>query len=469
MLFNSFEFLFGFLPIALSVFFWSRRRSPALAQQVLLFASLAFYAWWDWRFLPLLAASLVFNHAYGRVLARRRSRSLLWLGISANLVPLLWFKYAPWVLGHPVMPEGLQTIPLGISFFTFLQIAYLVGIWRGDHREDGFVPYAVFVTYFPHLIAGPILRLKEFAPQLQAMPRAGLQLDEQFARGLLLLLVGLFKKVVIADSWCAGLSASIFGAQGTLTALEAWTGALAYTCQLFADFSGYCEMALGMSLMMGLTIPLNFFSPYRSTSIAQFWRTWHMSLGIWFRDHVYIPLGGNRHGLARGCGALFLTMLLCGLWHGAGWTFILWGALHGCFLIAHRLWTAARLRMADAPAQLLTLLCVIIAWVVFRATSIESALAMLHAMSFSGGLVLPSGFAGVSQWLPPFISLAPSSLISGVEPILLLVLLWFFATAKNVHEINLQPTSRWAVALCAGAVVSVFAMNNATVFMYANF
>jgi alginate O-acetyltransferase complex protein AlgI len=261
MLFNTFEFLLLFLPAVLLAFNAAKQRGPAPAQLVLLAASIGFYTWWDFRLTPLLLASLGFNYGFGRWLACRPTISRLWPGVLANLAPLVWFNYLPWVAPSTRGGISALVLPLGISFFTFLQIAYLTSIHRRDHRDDGFVPYAVFVTYFPHLIAGPILKLREFAPQLLAIDRRPLQLDERFARGLVLIVLGLFKKVVIADAWCSGIAQRVFDYPHGLTAAEAWTGALAYTCQLFADFSGYCEMAIGMSLLMGITIPVNFLSP----------------------------------------------------------------------------------------------------------------------------------------------------------------------------------------------------------------
>lgn len=470
MLFNTFEFLALFLPAVLIAYSAAKQYGPTTAQLTLLLASLGFYTWWNWRFTPLLLGSLAFNYLFGRLLAKSPRAWLLWIGIAVNLLPLALFKYlpfAPLLLGQQGF-SGL-VIPLGISFYTFLQIAYLTAIYRGQNDNDGFIPYAVFVTYFPHLIAGPILKLGEFAPQMRAIDRRPLQLDHRFAHGLQLLVVGLFKKVIIADTWCAPIANAVFDHPGKLTSVEAWTGAIAYTCQLFADFSGYCEMALGMSLMLGITIPINFASPYRSRSIAEFWRRWHISLGTWFREHVYIPLGGSRHGMPRAAAALFFTMVLCGVWHGAGWTFFLWGVMHGAYLVIHRLWALTGRQLAQPIALLLTLACVIAGWVVFRAHSVEAALSILKAMAFTDGITLPQGFGTLTAWLPGIVKIAPSTLIWGVEPLLLGLLLWFFAAAPNVHEVRVQPGLRYLAGLVALATPALFAMNNGSIFLYANF
>lgn len=469
MLFNSFEFLALFLPAVLLAFSAAKQYGPIPAQLVLLIASLVFYTWWDWHFTPLLLASLTFNYVYGLHLAGHRTLRWLWVGVAANLLPLVFFKYLnTWVPLHTGGAAGV-VVPLGISFYTFLQIAYLTSKYRGQLGDARFIEYAVFVTYFPHLIAGPILKLSEFAPQLRSIDMRPLQLDERFARGLQLLVVGLFKKVIIADTWCAPIANAVFDHHGPLTAVEAWTGAIAYTCQLFADFSGYCEMALGMSLMIGITIPTNFDSPYRSRSISEFWRRWHISLGTWFREHVYIPLGGNRHGWLRASVALFTTMVLCGIWHGAGWTFFIWGAMHGSYLVAHRIWTATRHQLYEPVAVVITLICVIAGWVVFRADNMDEALKVLQAMSFFDGVALPTGFSTLASWIPAGVTIAPSTLIWGVEPLLLILLLWFFVSAPNVHEVPTRASIRHLFALVGLATPAMFAMNNGSIFLYANF
>lgn len=466
MLFNSIQFLLVFFPITLLTYNWARQRSATHAMVVLFVASILFYSWWDWRFTPMLLCSIAVNYAAGRYLDSHRTRSLLALGISLNLLPLLIFKYLGWFASMAGTPIQSLVLPLGISFFTFLQIGYLTSIYKGTVEHRGMLPYAVFVTYFPHLIAGPILKHNEVTQQLVALPRRSIELGGTFARGTLLLVVGLFKKVIIADAFCAGFANSIFAEAKTANFIEAWTGALAYSCQLYFDFSGYCEMALGMSLMMGIAIPLNFASPYRSTNIGQFWRTWHMSLSGFFREHLYIPLGGNRNGLAVSLFALSVTFFLTGLWHGAGWTFVAWGCLHGLYLATFRLWSRTGITLPQGLAKTITLLAVVFAWVMFRAASLDDCLAMWKSMVGINGLTIGAGFAQFAEYLPHWLPFSSGRLVVGTEVLLYGVLLGWCATAKNVHEFELKPTLTHAAGIGTMAIVSMLFINRLSTFLY---
>lgn len=470
MLFNSMPFLLVFLPATLLLFNFFKQRSNRAALALLLAASLIFYSWWDWRFTPLLLSSIAINYAYGRFLDRNRTTPFLALGIVLNLAPLVFFKYAGWLEGmFTGEPITSLVLPLGISFFTFLQIGYLVNIRKGTNKHHGFLPYSVFVTYFPHLIAGPILKHDEVVPQLLAIDRNRIALDERFAKGMLFLLVGLFKKVIIADAICADMANSVFAAAQSASFIEAWTGALAYTCQLYFDFSGYCEMAFGMSLMLGITIPVNFLSPYRSTTIAEFWRTWHISLGTWFREHVYVPLGGSRHGLAVTLVAIAVTFFLTGLWHGAGWTFVLWGCLHGLYLATYRIWAGTGMRMPVPLARFVTLMAVVFAWILFRASNLPDALQIWQSMLGFNGLSIGPGYALFADYLPAWLSVQPSKLVSGTEVLLYGTILGWCAMAKNVHEFKLQPTLRHASLLGVLAFGSMMLINRPSEFLYFSF
>lgn len=340
-LFNSPAFLLLFLPITWGVFF-AMRRAGRIGGMVnlLLLSSLVFYGAWQPTYLILLGTSIVFNHVLGAIIARSRTRSRdraggwLALGVLANLGALGWFKYANFAdrnlaqlldLGWQLEPIAL---PLGISFFTFQQIAYLVDLRRGVIQSHGLRDYSLFVCYFPQLIAGPIVHYRELQPQfgegLVRQPLAG-----PFAIGLTALALGLSKKVLIADG-LASVATPVFvhaDVGRAVSALEAWIAAMAYSLQIYFDFSGYSDMAVGLSLMFGISIPVNFRSPYKATSITDFWRRWHITLSGFLRDYLYIPLGGNRRGPIRQKFNLMLTMLLGGLWHGAGWNFLIWG---GC-------------------------------------------------------------------------------------------------------------------------------------------
>ena len=469
MLFNSVAFLFFFLPATWFTFNVAKQRSKNASQLVLLVASLLFYSWWNWIFTGLLVASIVVSYGIGMVLQSQRTRSVFTLAILATLAPLLYFKYMEWfalMVGHPI--EAI-TLPLGISFFTFLQLAYLTEIYRGTHNRRGLLPYAVFVTYFPHLIAGPILRHEEVTRQLEAIDRRPIALDASFARGLQLVVVGLFKKVIVADLWCSGVADTAFANAQSADFTLAWTGALAYSAQLYFDFSGYCEMALGMSLLFGIVIPVNFQSPYRARNIADFWRRWHISLSQWFRDHVYIPLGGNTKGPARAAFAVLVTFFLTGLWHGAGWTFVAWGMLHAGFVLVYRVWRASGLPMPAALAKFVTLMAVIFAWVIFRAGSFDGALHFWRSMLGLNGFTLGYGFAQFQDALPSWVTIANHKLVIGTEVILYALVLWWCSVAKNVHEIEVRPTWGALTGMFIAALTSMAYINRGSTFLYFQF
>ncbi len=434
MLFNSYIFIFAFLPVTLLVFFLlghAGRLQVASAWLVLM--SLVFYGWWNPVYLGLIGASMVFNYQVGVALGRRTggsapARRLLALGVGADLLLLAYYKYANFfvdnwnALGGAPIGLGEIVLPLGISFFTFTQIAYLVDAYRCEAREYNPLHYALFVTYFPHLIAGPILHHSEMMPQFDKSSIYRFNV-EHFTAGCVYFLMGLFKKVVIADSISA-FASPVFGAAaagGTLSAADAWGGALAYTFQLYFDFSGYSDMAVGLAMMMGVRLPLNFNSPYKATNISDFWRRWHMTLSRFLRDYLYIALGGNRRGAGRRYVNLFLTMLLGGLWHGAGWTFVIWGALHGLYLIVNHAWQAlTRGRVegsiaARSAGRLLTFLAVVVGWVFFRAEDVPSALRILAAMMHGNWQLSPFmtdalGAADIARWLE-LIGIRPTPLM----------------------------------------------------------
>lgn len=423
MLFNSYIFIFAFLPIVFFGFFRIGRGSHALASLWLAVASLFFYGWWDIRFVSLLLGSIVFNYSAGYLIGHkiarssvRQSKVLLASAVSANLILLGYFKYANFFaenlssLAGASLSLGEVILPLGISFFTFTQIAFLVDTYQGKVKEYNFVHYTLFVTYFPHLIAGPVLHHKEMMPQFAK--RNVCHLDwGNVAVGLSIFVLGLAKKVLIADS-LAEFATPIFGsvaAGGQPMLFEAWVGALAYTLQLYFDFSGYSDMAIGLSLMFNVRLPMNFNSPYKATSIIDFWRRWHMTLSRFLRDYLYIPLGGSRNGKFQRYLNLMITMLLGGLWHGAGWTFVIWGGLHGFYLIVNHAWRGFKEKMRwghggslmKLSAGALTFLAVVVGWVFFRADSFSSASTMLHGMAGLNGVSLPASLEGrVGQYLP---------------------------------------------------------------------
>ena len=395
MLFNSYAFIFLFLPVVLAGYFLLGRHSNLAPVVWLALASLAFYSVSNWQFVALLLASIAFNYLIGYLLIAAKLApaarfAALTVGVAGDLLVLGIFKYAGFfaanlnaVFATHLVVEIL--LPVGISFYTFTQIAFLVDAYRGNVARYALPHYALFVTYFPHLIAGPILHHKDMIPQFERKeakhPDAHLILC-----GLIIFAIGLFKKTCLADG-IQPLVAQAFGPNSP-TFDQAWIGALAYTFQLYFDFSGYSDMAIGISLMFGIFLPLNFNSPYKATSIIDFWRRWHMTLSQFLRDYLYIPLGGNRHGSLLRYTNLMITMLLGGLWHGAAWTFVVWGALHGAYLCVNHAWSnygpkvAPRFeRLASAAAFILTFLCVVVAWVFFRADSMGTALTVLSKMA----------------------------------------------------------------------------------------
>jgi D-alanyl-lipoteichoic acid acyltransferase DltB (MBOAT superfamily) len=375
MVFSSFTFLFCFLPLVFLAYRLTTRFLPDPARHlVLVFASLVFYGWWDWRFLALLIPSILLNHALGRQLVRagsRRGRTLA-LGIAFNLALIVVFKYGGF-LTDAFAAAGLGltplrvALPIGISFFTFQQIAYLVDCHRDRQGQGDLISYTLFVTFFPQLIAGPIVHHKQMMPQFADPARRRVD-AERLGMGLVWLSIGLFKKVAVADS-LAPWADAVFTPGGGLDAAQAWTGSLAYALQIYFDFSGYSDMAIGLGHLFGIRLPENFASPYRATSIIDFWRRWHLTLSAFLRDYLYIPLGGSRCSTLRRYANLLITMLLGGLWHGAGWGFVAWGGLHGLYLLANHVWRRTGLRLPRPLGWMLTFLAVLVAWVCFRAAS----------------------------------------------------------------------------------------------------
>lgn len=483
MLFTQIEFLFLFLPATLAGYFVLARfvEAPAARLSWLALASLVFYGYWDLHFVPIILVSIVFNYAMGLLIARQKDAARGWLfatAIAANLGALAFYKYTNFgiqifgALTHHKYPALSIVLPLGISFFTFTQIAYLADVYGGYAHERSFVKYGLFVTYFPHLIAGPILHHREMMPQFGSDESRRLS-AEKLAIGLTILTIGLFKKSFIADSF--GLMATpVFQAANSnhLQAFDAWGGALAYSLQIYFDFSGYSDMAIGISTMFGIRLPFNFDSPYKSQSIVEFWRRWHISLSRFLRDYLYIPLGGNRHGEQRRYWNLFLTMLLGGLWHGAGYTFLIWGALHGLFLIINHRWstltqqrpTLARLSQTGwytVASLCLTQLAVLLAWVFFRADDPNAAIRLVKGAI---GLSTPQ-------------KIGPTGLVTG--PQMLLILAGYLAclilpnvNAMFAHwkvgietyhnprpwsllNISWRPSIVWAVGTSLGLVAAI--------------
>jgi alginate O-acetyltransferase complex protein AlgI len=503
MLFSSYTFLFQFLPATALAFAAARRHSPRAGILVLAGASLFFYGAWRPVYLLLLLASVAVNFGLGlRMEDPLRRRATGTFGVVLNLAVLCYFKYTNFILdslnaltGAP-LPFVNIILPLGISFFTFQQIAYLVDVMRGAKVERDIVSYTLFVSFFPHLIAGPLVHHAEMIPQFKR-GRTGRSMVLA-ARGLAIFVAGLFKKVVIADNLAQFVS-PVFAhldAGGGVTTSWAWLATSAYTLQIYFDFSGYSDMAIGLALLFGIRLPVNFRSPYKAISIIEFWRRWHITLSRFLRDYLYIPLGGNRLGEQRRYLNLLVTMLLGGLWHGAGWNFLIWGGLHGLYLCVNHLWQARRggvsglsanefaKALAKSLSWAITFFAVVLAWVFFRARTLDGAWQML------GGLF---GFeAGSSAYASPgILRLMDLPLLVG-EPLLLLIGGGAVALAlavalglPNVPQLfgyreyrrapgrpkllRWRPNAAWALLSALALAISLFGMWQRLEFLYFQF
>ncbi len=372
MLFNSYEFIFVFLPVCLVIFFSASKLNKSLAVIWLVLSSLFFYGWRNVYYVPLLVASVCINYFISKKINDGTAKRFwLILGISTNVTVLCICKY-------------INVLPLGISFFTFAQTAYIVNTFKGTAKPEGFLSYAEYVTFFGYITSGPIADYREMIPQFRS---AGTPDYEMIAQGITLFALGLFKKVYIADSLASFVN-GLFAQAELLTFFEAWTAALGYSMHLYFDFSGYSDMAIAVGFMFGLKLPDNFNSPYKSTSIIDFWRRWHMSLGAWVKEYIYIPLGGSREGDLKRTRNVILAMLLTGLWHGLGWTFVLWGMIHGVMLAVNHQWRRLGFRLPAVIAWGVTFTCVVLCWVIFRAESLGSAVHMLGTMTGLKGFPL---------------------------------------------------------------------------------
>ncbi|GAC1576166.1 MAG: MBOAT family protein [Candidatus Elarobacter sp.] len=496
MLFNSFVFLFVFLPIVLTVTFVLGHCGKRRAATVwLIAASLYFYAYWNVAYVPLLLGSVALNYGVGVGLSRladdrqRVRRSLLAAAIVANLALLGAFKYTDLAISTVNGLTGSAfafrhiVLPLAISFFTFNQIAYLVDAHRRRAREYDVVNYGFFVTFFPHLIAGPIVHHRDIIPQLDTLTYRFRSSD--VGLGLTLFAIGLFEKVALADP-LAPIANAVYGTASVapVGAVWAWIGTISYALQLYFDFAGYSVMAIGLARIVGITFPANFHSPYRATSIIDFWRRWHMTLSRFLRDYLYIAMGGNRHGHLRRYAALFATMLLGGLWHGAAWNFLIWGGLHGVYLAVNHGWESLGKRAGVARLQgfaatrwagyALTMLAVLVGWVFFRAADLPTAFALCAQLAGRAG-AWPVDTGTVA---PLLVSL-PAPLLWLRLGILIALATAFPNALELVREtrttdtpllrLRWAPTPRWAIATGALAAVAVALCANSSTFLYYQF
>lgn len=517
MLFNSYEFLFVFLPITLVVF-WTigHLALPRIALAWLVSCSLFFYAWWNPPYLLLLLCSVLFNYAFGIVLTSRphdyKQKLVLGFGVCVNLLAIGYYKYFNFFLSS--LNELLGTsyqhdtifLPLAISFFTFQQITFLVDSYRGETRDCNFLRYFLFVTFFPQLIAGPIVHHKEMLPQF-AQKSVYRFSSHNLSIGFSIFVIGLFKKVVLADG-IAVYATPVFDAseQGIhLTFFEGWIGALAYTFQLYFDFSGYSDMAIGLARTFGIQLPLNFNSPYKATNIITFWRRWHITLSRFLRDYLYVSLGGNRKGPVLRYVNLMVTMVLGGLWHGAGWTFILWGTLHGLYLIINHAWISVKQsfikntsssRLVRGISIMITFTAVVIGWVFFRAESIDGAVNILSAMIGMHGISFPFSISGADStdaWV-----IENGIILNGLFHgqlivhggllwiIVLSIIVWALPNTQQImsqfkpaletyrgeiqeHPLCWKPNTTWAIGIGVLASFAILSLTHVSEFLYFQF
>lgn len=467
MLFNSYEFLFAFLPLVLALYYTLGRRTRVAMLTV---ASYLFYGWWDYRFCSLMLISTVIDYIAGAQIAnsedRRRKRAWVTVSVCSNLALLGFFKYFDLLAG--TLNHGLASffpeigwrapilhvvLPVGISFYTFQSMSYSIDIYRGDAKPArSFLDFACYVALFPQLIAGPIIRYRSLADQLvERSHTAG-----KGALGAAFFICGLAKKVLLADS-VALLTPLAFDRAAAPDLVHAWLGTLGYTMQIYFDFSGYSDMAVGLGLMLGFSFPQNFHSPYKATSITDFWRRWHISLSTWLRDYLYIPLGGNRIGPSRTYVNLIVVMLLGGLWHGANWTFVLWGAYHGILLALERVFGIGEASKHWRPVRLgITFLLVVIGWAFFRASDVSEAVRILTGMAGLNGLGIFAEAAQESGALA-LIGLIATSLLAFGAPNTW-QLRWRFSLLEVV-----------VLVLMLAASIAVIMVNTSSPFLYFQF
>ncbi|WP_050616481.1 MBOAT family O-acyltransferase [Bacillus testis] len=478
MLYNSYEFIFMFLPIVFILYFALNKISFALSKLWLFLASLFFYSWWNPSYLPLILISLLFNFFVGTYLgkeSRKLRKTVLTLGIICNLGMLGFYKYFDFFISNinSLFSTNLTLmnllLPLAISFYTFQQIGYLVDSYRLETKKYNFLNYGLFVTFFPQLIAGPIVHHSAVMGQFQDPKKRRIHYSN-ISMGLFVFALGMFKKVCIADTFAVWANDG-FSMAESLTFIDSWITSLSYSMQLYFDFSGYSDMAIGIGLLFNISLPQNFNSPYKATSIQDFWRRWHMTLSNFLTTYIYFPLGGNRKGAVRTYINIMIVFLASGFWHGAGWTFIIWGLLHGAASVVNRLWSRAGFKLNKFVAWFITFQFVNAAWVFFRAPDFKVALDVLKGMAGLHGFAIPQQIADfwnglnlpvyahtlTDDFLNTFVLLAGAMLIAFL--------------AKNSIEMRDRFKPSWMTAVfCTGLLVySIFQLQKVSEFLYFNF
>jgi alginate O-acetyltransferase complex protein AlgI len=478
LLFNSYVFILLFFPIVLIGYFTLLKfKQKTLAKLFIILASVYFYSFWSIKFLPILLLSISVNYVVANFINRdtKWKRLFLVLGILFNVSLLGYFKYVDFfitnvnTLFQSQFPLLYIALPLGISFITFQKIAYLVESYRGETKGYSFIDFLFFVTFFPQLIAGPITYHSELMAQLKKPEKYHINFNNM-SSGLYIFAIGLFKKVIIADTFAVWATEG-YGNIEALSLVDSWIATLSYTFQLYFDFSGYCDMAIGIALFFNFVLPVNFNSPYKALNIQDFWRRWHITLNRFFTQYVYFPLGGSRVGPVRTYVNIFIIFFISGFWHGAGWTFVIWGIMHGVASIVYRAWSQLGLRLPKVIAWFVTFLFVHLAWVYFRAPDVASAHAMFAKMFSFGELQLPPKIASI---VAETFGLSFQSAAYYFDLKLLLLIAIFFAVVlfmKNSIEKleTFKPTVKTAAIISFVTVLSLLYLNRVSEFLYFNF
>lgn len=477
MVFSSIPFLFLFLPLVVALYYalihygWGR-----YCWLFLLCSSLFYYAYWKWVYVSVILLSMTVNFVLAQCifLSSKNKKLLFVCGLFLNILALVVFKYTDFFIGilnsvsAAHVPLTHILLPIGISFYTFQQISYLSDVYTGKHDPtcEGIVGYGLFISFFPQLVAGPIVHHREMMPQF-ADERNQIVIWKNMYTGLCYLSIGLAKKVLIADT-LSPVVKLCFDDMGSLTFLEACFASVAYATQLYFDFSGYSDMAIGCALFFNIHLPLNFNSPYKSVNIQDFWRRWHMTLSRWLRDYLYIPLGGNKFGLTRTLGNLFLTFLIGGIWHGAGWHFMLWGALHGAALVIHRLWSKVWMcRMPMLCGRSLTFIFVCFAWVPFRVVSFERLEKFIDAFLGYNGFMIRGAFIDGMNFSLGFDG--GGALVSMFMVPIVVVVFYAKNTQELLGNIDSQRVFMWCMIMLALALSVVIAPGYKQEFIYFQF
>lgn len=469
MLFNSIEYIFFFLPLVFAITFALNSKGFFTAAKIfLVLASLFFYAWWNPVYLPIMLGSITVNFFISRGLQKTRSKILFALGLLANLGMLGYFKYADFFIANLNAIIGTDfsllrlLLPLAISFYTFQTVAYLVDCYKGNAEKISFFDFALFISFFPQLIAGPIVHHHDILPQLNNPTLKKIN-PSNLVRGITLFIIGLAKKVLVADTFSLVVTQG-FGHVESLTLLSAWLVSVCFCFQVYYDFSGYSDMAIGAARMFNIELPLNFNAPFRATNLADVWRRWHMTLSRFLRDYIYIPMGGNRKGFARQLLGTFMVFFVGGFWHGAGWLYIIWGAMHGVGMVVHLIWKRLGFTMNKYLAWFLLMLFWNTSLVFFRATSIPDALTVLKKMYSPSDFVWPV----ISQTSLIF---AGQVLSSGLTALILLALcvpLVFYRNSTEIIE-RLKLTPVTAAVFAVILFITVGNLTNISEFLYFQF